>query len=675
MISCTLLSMISWFSITATAQNSGLFLAEFATGHQDTAAIMAKINRSFDLENTQPDSAFILLREALDKSRRQAYPDGAGMALFGLGLMYSELNKNDTALQLYRKALPYLTSSVRYRHMAQATYSNMGYIFYFRGDYTGAISYYDSAVQAGRNSNRPQAKKYTAITLNSIAAIHMRLGRKKLSLQYLQQAEQLCRRYNFTGELAIVLGNMGELCTELEQYDSADRYYHLALQLRPVHNSMEAAAGKASLLSGYANLRMKEGKPQEAIRLLQEAAQINSRYRSETTEVLPSYTMGAAYLQLKAYPQAERYLLKALHAAIALNVNDNRDDIHEALSYVYEATGRYKESLHHYRLYEQLKDSLLGKEKARDIGEIDTRYRTAEKDRDIARKQLQISRQQNRLSRQQSWMAGISAGALLLGLLFIARHRLNRQKQKNQARQIHILEQQQALQLQQQEINHLNDIVQGEEKERVRIARELHDGIISQLMGVRLHFKGALQYAEGQLPNRRDFENTLQYLDDATRELRKTAHNLMPETVLQGGLIQALYTYCDKMAAAAGIAIYVQHFGPDMPRDADLELSLYRIVQELVQNAIKHAQCSQVLAELNIEGNLLSIDIEDNGCGIAPGAAEHSAGMGLKSISTRVKALGGTIEITGTPGRGTAVSMEFTLPYTTVAVDSISEIH
>jgi signal transduction histidine kinase len=86
----------------------------------------------------------------------------------------------------------------------------------------------------------------------------------------------------------------------------------------------------------------------------------------------------------------------------------------------------------------------------------------------------------------------------------------------------------------------------------------------------------------------------------------------MPEAVLQGGLLQALHIYCEKMSIASGARIYFQHFGAAMPRDADLELSVYRIIQELIQNALKHAHCRQILVELNIEQHLLSIDVDDD---------------------------------------------------------------
>lgn len=621
---------------------------------RDTGVIMHQIRTAADSIRNNVESAIPILHATLKTSISKNYPDGIGMSLFDLALAYSEMNLNDTAIYLYRKALPFLYDAPAYNQMIPAAYSNMAYIYYFRADYPKAIRCLDSAVRLLTPINKPDARKYLAITLNTMSAVYMRMGRIHTALEYLKQVERICRENEFTDELSMALRNQGETYTQLKQYDRAEEKYKDAFQLYKKNGTIQSSASAATLKSGYANLKLKQGKPAEAIVILQGMNGQHTKYRTEHTDIAPNYTLGSAFLQLKKYPEAEHYLLKALEKTTELNVSDNLNNLHKALADVYEATHRPEKALYHFKLYQQLQDSLLSNERAKDISEVEAKYRTAEQNSMIAAKELQLSKQKEKLHRQEKIILGTVIAALLLIAFFWIKTKLSKQKQHLQATQIQMLKQE-------QRISQLKAVMTGEERERNRIARDLHDGIVSQLMGIKLHFRAALRQTGETLHNRDEFEAVLQHLDDATQDLRKTAHNFSPETVLQAGLQDALAAYCDQMAKSSCIEIIFQPFLKQEITNKDLQVTVYRIVQELVQNAVKHADCNRIIVELNVEDNVLHLEVEDNGRGMNVEKTASYTGIGLQNVQNRVQSLGGEVHVDSKKGEGTNICIELHL--------------
>jgi two-component system NarL family sensor kinase len=160
------------------------------------------------------------------------------------------------------------------------------------------------------------------------------------------------------------------------------------------------------------------------------------------------------------------------------------------------------------------------------------------------------------------------------------------------------------------------------------------------------------------------FKEPIEQLDNATRELRRTAHNLMPAILLKEGLVDAVYFFCKNLEQSISLSIHVQSFGtiPQLPKEA--ELSIYRIIQELVHNIVKHAKASRALIELSGQNNLLLISVEDDGIGLPEQViGQHETGVGLSTIRNRVAALNGTIAIQSSAGKGTVFNIEFDITH------------
>src|SRR5690606_20151980 len=157
-------------------------------------------------------------------------------------------------------------------------------------------------------------------------------------------------------------------------------------------------------------------------------------------------------------------------------------------------------------------------------------------------------------------------------------------------------------------------IIAGEEQERSRLARELHDGIMVLFSAIRMKLR-QLPKSHRALTTDREFNDLNDELEQAIKELRRTAHNLMPDMLLDGGLAEAVFYFCKSLQQNSPLRINFQLYG-NLPRlKEDAELSLYRIIQELVQNIIRHAEANKALVQFNYRDEVLCVTIEDNGKG------------------------------------------------------------
>jgi signal transduction histidine kinase len=223
-------------------------------------------------------------------------------------------------------------------------------------------------------------------------------------------------------------------------------------------------------------------------------------------------------------------------------------------------------------------------------------------------------------------------------------------------KQNQLLQQQQIVQLQNEKLLLATEsILKGQEDERSRLAQDLHDGLGGMLSGVKLTLsamKGNMILPE---ESARLFTKAFEQLDSSIGEMRRVAHNMMPEALVKLGLQQALLDYCDGINTSNRLSIKCEFHGLESRLDNSTEIIVYRIVQELLNNIIKHADASNVLVQVIKKDAELDITIEDDGSGFIKEEAVAKKGAGLKNIQSRVDYLKGELDIKSVPGKGTSV--------------------
>jgi len=204
--------------------------------------------------------------------------------------------------------------------------------------------------------------------------------------------------------------------------------------------------------------------------------------------------------------------------------------------------------------------------------------------------------------------------------------------------------------------------LKGEEQERTRLAKDLHDGLGGMLSGIKYSFntmKGNLIMTP---ENTQAFERSMDMLDSSIKEMRRVAHNMMPEALVKFGLDTALKDFCNDISKSGALQVSYQSIGFENVQVAQTTaITIYRIVQELINNTMKHAAAKSALVQVALTGNQLSVTVEDDGKGFDTAMLNIAKGIGWINIQSRVDFLKGKMDINSQPGNGTSVLIELTI--------------
>lgn len=353
------------------------------------------------------------------------------------------------------------------------------------------------------------------------------------------------------------------------------------------------------------------------------------------------------YLKKKDYISAKDRVFRSIAIALPAKNYETLRFSYACLTRVYAGLGKSDSSMEAFSQYQEYNDSLTSERVSDQVVAYETKFRTLQKDKEISEKQLALVQKDLAFNTFILVAIGVVVLLLLIGAWLWSN---NRQKQKLQAQQMITLQRE-------HELSTIQAMMDGEERERVRIASNLHDGAGSILSAVKLYM-GALGNQHQQLTASPAYQETLGLLNDAASEIRETSHNLMPRVIQQQGLREAVRDYCNKLNKNSQIAVEFNSFGVPQRMDEAMELMVYRTIQELIGNVLKHAEASNVLVQLSFDKDLFSVTVEDNGKGFDKHNSEHQAGIGIYSVQSRVEAFQGTMDIDSS-ATGTSVYLEF----------------
>lgn len=465
---------------------------------------------------------------------------------------------------------------------------------------------------------------------NAIGYIFSLSGQPEKAEPYYLKELEMARSGNYKKELSIAYDNLAILYAELDRDPDLIHSYHLrSLKLATEINDAE---GMASGNSNLANHYLKQGRFDSAewhgLKAVGIASEIG--YIDLVQEV--QLTLSSVYLAQARFQESVRLAGEVLRWA---RENGNVDHQTKALGNLakgYSSIGKYDSAYAYLSQLKDLEDSLKSSETLRNIQELETKYETSKKELTIARAEAQL--------RKRNMLIAVFGLLLVLSLSwFVAWRRAALQRVRLKDAQINQLQQK-------HEIDVLNSLVEGEEKERSRIAKELHDGVNGLLSALKLNLE-------------RSAPELIDLADQTMHEVRNISHNLMPANLIRFGLPEALRDYVDQINQSGKLQVDLQCIRMEERLRRSVELSVYRIVQELMNNVIRHSEATEALIQLSREDSMLHIVVEDNGKGFSP--SERSGGIGMQSLSERLRALNGTLEFDSGSEMGTSVYVEIRL--------------
>ncbi len=211
---------------------------------------------------------------------------------------------------------------------------------------------------------------------------------------------------------------------------------------------------------------------------------------------------------------------------------------------------------------------------------------------------------------------------------------------------------------QQQDSIRLESLLDGQEKERKRIAEELHDGLNGELSAIKYHISSIKEEISG-FHDKGNLQKAIEMIDQVCSQTRRISHDLMPTSIVDFGLVEAVNQYCIKINNSHPIGLEFQYFGDIVSLPKKIETTIYRIIQELINNCMKHSDANYALVQMNFHDRELFITVEDNGKGFD--SENANLGLGLQNIRSRIHLLKAEMEISSNQnGSSFQISIDLT---------------
>ncbi|MBL7711397.1 MAG: sensor histidine kinase [Chitinophagaceae bacterium] len=570
---------------------------------------------------------------AISLARQTRHKNAAGLAYRNYAGLLKDERRYDEALAYNDTALKIFTGTKDSLQL-ETLYGNIGRIYLEKDQFSEAIKYFLTGMAAYERSGNDFgiSKAY-----NDIGTVYERMGDNQRALASFLSMIEPAQRSGKEEQLAIAYQNIGTIYYRQMKDSLALTYIHRAYDLN------KKLGRQGSLLISVFNLAGVENRLMhypEAARLFEECIVLAREQENDYVLAASFQNAAVVYSIMKQDAKAVRYFNEALEREVALNDAQFTMLLFEDLGSFYRDRGDYKKAYDYMIIAGKLKDSLRSVDKEVAIASLQEQFETEKKERRIAELNNKSTRQQLMIrqekDRQKILFAGLSALVLLTagGAAFYI--------QRNKARQ---------------EKAQFSSVLDAEQKERMRIARDLHDSIGQMLSVVKMQLSSLPADPAAQA----HLSGTQTLVDKTIQEVRHISHNLIPEE-LNFGLISALEDLGDKINKTEEVKVVVAIAAElnTFTFSKQFELSLYRIIQEIVSNMLKHAQAKQISISMQQRSGLLVLDISDDGKGFDPASVSEGKGLGWKNILARVSLLNGKMNIQSERIRGTQI--QITLP-------------
>lgn len=594
------------------------------------------------LETTDTAVAQRIYQQAAQLAKDENYVQGLALIYDKLGVINRNQSNYPQALQ-YHKMAWNLAENTNYILLKIQVLNNIGVVYRRLDDNKVAIDFHIKALQMAEKEND---LKNVCIATNSIGNIYFALGQYQDALQYFRKALPLeLKRGNLLGA-AINNNNIGLVFSTWGKLDSALVYFKKSLDY---NLKVKSKNGEAICYNDIGDVYLEKGDFKKADYFYGRALEINL-FIGDEIYTSTSYTniARASFLQ-KDFDKAIDLYKKSLEIALKIGSKSQAEIAYKGLSECYREKKNFEQALVLFQISVKYADSILNEKNLRHVAHMHAQYDSEKK-----QQQIILLQKEKRNSNLVAVIFAIAVFTIIIAVLFgyrsiVQKRKFAQQELNLQAQKIRELEKDRQL-----VASHA--VLQGEDAERSRLARDLHDGLGGLLSGVKMALSGVKGNMVVSQKAAKDMDHVLDLLDSSIRELRRVAHNMMPAALVKYGLREALQDFCSQLDSRE-LSVVSQFFGDNKRLDKSLEITIYRIVQELVNNAIKHGCAKKVIVQLVKDSDRVHLTVQDDGQGFD--LSQCSKGVGLENIKARAEALNGRFDIYSERGKGTEGVVEF----------------
>lgn len=613
---------------------------------QSEDSLSVKINSTEGLLKAEAiyDAVTFYTRSDMDKAKKyvgemvtyaQQHPDPIldAYALLYRGLYHAALGQSDSAIFLMEKG-ERVASEKNYKPFLIRSGTTLGRIYISSGNAEKGLTYL--------------YKTLDLLTSNPHKEIELRVH-ASITWAYLELMRfQDCVSYGRKGIAKVppqfeyiipyFCNNMASSYGALDKIDSATYFVMKGLPIAIEKKDNSLAANSYFILG---NIYTYLGQFDKAIEQFQKARPYREKVGNQFFIVADLYTISNLYHQKGDYINGVKNGLAALALAEKQNLTLKFPDVYQALAQSYEGLKDYKNSSHYYDLLSDAKDKVYQQATADALAEMQTKYETENKNQQIRELNKDNALKTATIERNYLFIGGLAVTLALLVLLFYLWRYRAKQTQNAVA-------QEQKIRLREAQIN---AVVESQEQERKRFASDLHDGMGQLVSALQLNIQSIKQNHDLD-KTIMQVENSEQLLGEIQSEIRNIAFNLMPPVLVKEGLVPAVAELVRRLNKTGSLKATLSTHDVQSRFSQVVEISIYRIIQELLSNVTKHSKATEIVVSFTGFDEELVLTIEDNGVGFdLKGFQNSEHGNGWRTLQTRINLVRGHIEFDTVKGR------------------------
>lgn len=628
-------------SLNTFAQNAdaSTLRKQIASTKSDSLRLGLKIELAKTILDSKPDSALVVASQAYNESKKGGYHRFQMTAANILGNYYQRINDFTKAEAFYHESGVIAKRSNDLQGLA-GYHNNIGIILVNKGDFNKAIAEF---LEAFKYEEKRGNKQGMAECFNNIAVVNYYMKDFDKCAESLSKAAEISESMGDKALMSKVYNNNGAIMEMAKKYDKALKFFQKSLDNSVNDKEISIA------VQNMANIYVRQKKFDKADQLYKRATALKQKL-GDFQGLATLYTsIGAYYEEVQDFAKAQEYYYQSVSISKDKGLKNQEFEAYKALSNLSKLRKDYQLAMEYQHKADTLKDSIFSIEKAKSYNELQTRYETAQKETELAKERANVATSKLTIKQRNNTIILVCSGFVIFLIIAFGWYNRNQYKQRQYRKTVELK--------QKLDEAEMKNKIQGE---RERISRDLHDHIGSQLTLI-ISGLDNMSFQE-QKKNHEDASGKLNDLSDQARQtmdqLRETIWAMNKEAVSVEVLVSKIREFTNK--ANRDIKTMVSG-NADVIISPAKSLAMFRVCQEAINNAIKHAEFNTLDIHVNSAPDSINVLIKDDGKGFDVSEAT-SRGYGLENMAFRVQECGGHYKLFSAPGSGTRIEMEFAIP-------------
>ncbi|MBI5218866.1 MAG: sensor histidine kinase [Bacteroidia bacterium] len=654
-------------------------------------ALVNRMNENFSkILQENADSAKYYIEGALSIARKSDYKKGIASSLNNLGLALNEKREYNKALEHYMEAVAVFEEIKCYDKLS-ITLANIGNFFFAQSNYSRALEYFKSSLFYAR---AVKDEKRIASLLGNIGIIYYNMGIYPQALDYYIQALNIRQKLGDKKGIAYVYNNIGSIYDEQKNYVKSLEQYNKSLEIRrelddkkgiasclinigvtysntgnqekalecfnesyAIAQKIDFKNGVAFALNNIGDIFHKKGQYDKSLECYLKTMDIYNTIKDDKGLTVAYINIGNINKEKGNFESALKFYRQAIEIAKNAGFRDLVRNVYRKLAELYSGEKKFRQAFEYFNMYAALNDSILNQSAYKQIADMQVKYEVARKEQEIQLLRKEKELQGLQVKQKQYliyWLLGIFAC-----IIIVAWERFNSYRQKQHNRQL-LMQQKTDRMVLESERKMLAKIIETEENERKRFAKDLHDGLGPLLSSIKLYVN---ELSIDRNSNDAELvKYTSELIDEAIGSTRLLANNLMPTILEDYGLIEAVKLFSDKISYTGIINIIINNNDAPVISNKTTQIIIYRVILELINNTLRHARANSITIDFSGTHDKFCIKYTDNGIGFDVEATmkQVDKGLGLSNIIQRINSIGGACKFTSKPGQG--VTVEISVP-------------